>query len=172
MQPTFSRTRALISSFTVVTALALGLVAVGFPSARAQTPPIQVELLTPRSTFPDDVRGQFRMHVEGRGTEVVNMPDLSRTVVAKITAQPGARFPWHTHDGPVVVNVAQGELTYVSASDCVGREYAAGKAFVDPGHGHVHTAFNSSDGVTVFYSTSFEVPAAGPLTILAPPADC
>jgi hypothetical protein len=58
------------------------------------------------------------------------------------TVQPGAMFPWHWHPGMVVVNVTSGELGYVSAMDCVERPYAADEAFVDPGHGHIHTAFN------------------------------
>jgi hypothetical protein len=102
---------------------------------------------------------QFRIKLEGHGTNVVNMRDLSRTVVARITVQPGAQFPWHTHPGPAIVDIAQGELVYVPASDCVARPYPAGMAFVDPGHGHVHTAFNRTGGVTVFYATFF---GAGP----------
>ncbi len=34
---------------------------------------------------------------------------------------------------PVIVNVAQGELVYIQASDCVERHYAASTVFVDPG---------------------------------------
>ena len=87
--------------------------------------------------------------------------------------QPGARFPWHTHRGPVVVNVVSGELVYVAAHDCVERAYPAGTAFVDPGHGHVHSAFNRTGGVTVFVATFYESPAEGPLLIPAEaPADC
>ena len=75
-----------------------------------------------------------------------------------------------------VVNIAQGELVYVEASDCIERPYPAGTAFVDPGHGHVHTAFNRLGGVpVVLYATFFEVPAQGPLTItegVETPADC
>lgn len=127
-------------------------------------PPILLEPLTPRNIFLDDVRGQFRVKLEGHGTNVVNMGDPSRTLVARITVQPGAMFPWHTHSGPVVVNVAQSELVYVS-DDCVERRYAAGTAFVDPGHGHVHTAFNRTGEVVVLYAMFFELPAEGPLTL-------
>ena len=141
-------------------------------------PPILIELLTPRSLFTDDVRGQFRIKLEGehRTTAVNMLHDASRTVVARITVQPGAQFPWHTHSGPVVVNIAQGELVYVEAHDCIERPYPVGTAFVDPGHGHVHTAFNRIGGVpVVLYATFFEVPAEGPLTItegVEVPADC
>ena len=178
MQATVSRTRSMISGIAAATAVALGLVAVSFTPSRAQVPPlpIRVELLTPRSVFTDDVRGQFRIKLEGEHrTTVVNMHDASRTVVARITVQPGAQFPWHTHSGPVIVNIAQGELIYVEASDCIERPYPAGTAFVDPGRGHVHTAFNRTGDVTVLYATFFEVPDQGPLTItegVETPANC
>jgi quercetin dioxygenase-like cupin family protein len=113
--------------------------------------------------------------LDGQATNVLQLNDASRTVVARLTIQPGAQFPWHTHPGPVIVNVTQGELVYVQASDCVERDYLAGTAFIDPGQGNVHTAFNPSDGVTVLVATFFDAPAAGPLTItegIEPPADC
>ena len=116
---------------------------------------------------------QIRNKLDGHGTHVSNSKQPSRTVVAKITVQPGAQFPWHTHPGPVIVNVAQGELTYVMAHDCVDRPYGTGTAFVDPGRGMVHTAVNRTSGVTVIYATFFEVPQTGPLTIpVDAPADC
>jgi hypothetical protein len=177
MQVRTSKASGLIYSIAAVTAVALVLGVVGLAPSRAQAPPppILLEPLTPRSTFTDDARGQFRIKLEGHGTSVVNMRDLSRTVVARITVQSGGQFPWHTHTGPVIVNIAQGELVYVPATDCVARPYQAGTAFVDPGHGHVHTAFNRTGGGTVFYATFFEVPAQGPLTItegVEAPADC
>lgn len=141
-------------------------------AAQAQTP-IAVELLSPRSVFTDDVDLQFRYKLDGNPTRVINSSDPSRTVVARITVQPGAQFPWHTHPGPVIVNVAQGELVYVQAVDCVERSYPAGEAFVDPGRGNVHTAFNPTGGETVLIATFFETPASGAITIPADaPSDC
>lgn len=137
--------------------------------------PIAVELLSPRSTFTDDVRMQVKVKLDGRGTNVVNLRDPSQIVVARITVQPGARFPWHTHPGPVLVAVEQGGLTYVNADDCVERHYPVGTAFVDPGQGNVHTAFNGTGEVTVLYATFLDAPAAGPLTVtegVVEPADC
>ena len=174
---TTSRARTVIFAIVGAIGITLALIGIGPSPTRAQQPipPILLEPLTPRSAFTDDVRGQFRIKLEGHGTNVVNMHDPSNTLVAKITVQPGAQFPWHTHPGAVIVNVAQGELVYVPASDCMERSYPAGTAFVDPGHGHVHTAFNPTDEVTVMYATFFEVPAVGPLTItegVEAPADC
>jgi quercetin dioxygenase-like cupin family protein len=157
---------------------AVGLTAVSVLPSSAQTeppPPIAVELLTPRSTFTDDIDFKLRYTFEGSSPEILNVRHPSRTVVARITVQPGAQFPWHTHAGPVFVNVAQGELVYVQANDCVERSYPMGTAFVDPGRGNVHTAFNPTDGETVVIATFFEVTETGPLTItegVVPPDDC
>jgi quercetin dioxygenase-like cupin family protein len=163
-------------------ALATAIVAVPLvganvlPSAAQQPPPpppIATEFLTSRAVFTDDVDAKFKIERPGEGTTVVTSKDASRTLVARFTVQPGAQFPWHTHPGPVIVNVTQGELVYVPADDCSHRAYPAGTAFVDPGHGHVHTAFNRTGQPTVFIATFYEAPAEGPLLIPAQaPADC
>jgi hypothetical protein len=76
--------------------------------------------------------------------------------------------------GPSVEdNYDQEGLRWPSTTRCVEREYPAGTAFVDLGHGDVHTAFNATDDVTVLVATFFEPPQAGPLLIPAEtPADC
>lgn len=141
--------------------------------AQEPPPPIASEVLTGRAVFTDDIDLKLKFKLDGQATGVVNAEDPSRTVVVRFTVQPGAQFPWHTHPGPVIVNVTEGELVYVAADDCVEREYPAGTAFVDPGHGHVHTAFNATDDVTVLMATLFEAPAQGPLLIpTETPADC
>lgn len=154
---------------TVIAALiAAGVTIGGIVPSVAQVP-IAAELLTGRAVFTDDVR--LKVKIKGvEGTDVVRVADPSRTVVARFTVQPGAQFPWHSHAGPVFVNVVQGSLVYVTAETCEERTYGAGTAFVDPGHGHVHSAFNpSGQEVTVFVATFFEAPdAPAPLLI---PAD-
>lgn len=136
-------------------------------AAKAQAP-IAVELLTPISEFSDEVAVQIRNRFWGRGTDVMNMQDASNIVVAKVTIQPKAVFPWHTHPGPVLVTVVQGDLTYVLADDCLPRLYPTGTAVVDEGFGNVHTAYNPNDsGETVLIATFLGVPFGGPLTIPA-----
>jgi quercetin dioxygenase-like cupin family protein len=161
-------------------ALATAIIAVAviganvLPSAAQQPPPpIATELLTGRAAFTDHVDAKFKIKHDGKATTVVNSKDASRTLVARFTVQPGAQFPWHTHPGPVVVNVTRGELVYVPADDCSQRAYPAGTAFVDAGHGHVHTAFNRTSQPTVLVATFYQAPAEGPLLIPAPaPAGC
>ena len=161
------------TAVAVAGAVAAAAAVVGTAQAQTPPPPIVLEMLTQRAVFTDDVELQIRNKVDGHATDVSNSHDPSRTVVAKVTVQPGAQVPWHTHPGPVIVNVAQGELTYIMAHDCVDRPYAAGTAFVDPGHGMVHTAVNRTGEVTVLMVTYFEVSETGPLTIpVDAPAGC
>lgn len=135
------------------------------PGTEPITEPITVELLTPRSAFTDAVTIGIDVTLDGQRAHELAVDDPSNTVVAKITVQPGAAFPWHTHPGPVLVNVSAGELIYVRADDCAERHYPTGAAFVDPGQGSVHTASNPSGEATILIATFFQVPADGPLTI-------
>lgn len=139
-------------------------------AAQAPPPPIATEFLTARAAFPDDIDLKIKIK-DAHATNVVNVEDPSRTVVARFTVQPGARFPWHTHAGPVVVNIVEGELVYIQAEGCTEHSYPAGTAFVDPGN-HVHSAVNPGSKPTVFIATFFGTPASGPLVIPADPADC
>ena len=131
----------------------------------SHTVPILVEPLTMRHTFTDDVAAQIRVKPDGRAAEVINLQDASNIAVVRFTVQPGVRFPWHSHPGLVMVSVTQGELNFVYADDCVKRSYPAGTAFVDPGFGNIHYAFNPTAGETVIVATFLGVPPApAPLT--------
>lgn len=150
-----------------------GSVATPAPAANldeAPLPPIFVEPLTARHQFTDAVAAQLRLKPGGRSREVVNLPDVSNLAVLRITVQPGARFPWHSHPGPVLVAVTQGTLVYVYADDCIERPYPAGTAFVDPGFENVHFARNPTGGETTIVATFLGAPAAGPLTVPVEPA--
>ena len=166
-------TRRKASSLVLIAALVLGgVIGLGVPPLAAQVPPppIATEFLTPRSVFPDDIQMLIRLKTEG-GTEVVRVVDPSRTVTARFTIQPGARFPWHSHAGPVIVNVTQGTLNFIE-TDCSERVYPMGTAFVDSGHGHVHSAYNPTAGETVIVATFLESPEAGPLVVPAETPAC
>lgn len=150
----------------LVTAAAVNVV----PSAAVDPPPpIAAEPLTARSVFPDVIDMKLRLKSNDGGTTVINVDDPSRTVNVRYTVQPGARFPWHTHYGPVIVNIVSGSLTYIKAGTCDDTTYTPGQAFVDAGHGHVHSAYNPGTEPTVFIATFFEAPETGALLIPADP---
>ncbi len=161
--------RIAILSVTLAVGLILGIVPL---AAQEDPPPIATEFLTARSVFTDDVDLLVKIKPDGERTTVVKEKDPSRTVVARFTVQPGVQFPWHSHAGAVVVNLVEGSLIYIE-EDCDEREFAAGTAFVDPGHGHVHSALNPSETTpTVFVATFFGAPESGPLLIPADAPAC
>jgi len=172
---TWSR-RAMLIVGTVAVMLAVASAVFVVPSAAVDPPPpIAAETLTARAVFPDQIGMKLKLELHDGGTTVVKVLDASRTVDVRYTVQPGARFPWHTHYGPVVVNIISGSLTYVvgmrhgNATMCEEKPYSAGQAFVDPGHGHVHSAYNPGTEPTVFVATFFEAPETGALLIPADP---
>ena len=163
--------RAKLILATALSTLAAVAVLNVVPAAAVDPPPpIASEPLTARSVFPDLVDMQIKRKGHHGGTTVVNVDNPSRTVDVKYTVQPGARFPWHTHYGPVIVNIISGSLTYVDSDVCGETTYSPGQAFVDAGHGHIHSAYNPGTGPTVFIATFFEAPETGPLLIPADPA--
>ena len=168
--------RAMLIVGTVLLMLAAAAAVNVVPSAAVDPPPpIAAEPLTARAVFPDQIDMKLKLKSHNGGMTVVKVHDPSRTVDVKYTVQPGARFPWHTHYGPVIVNIISGSLTYVAGmrhgatSMCEEKPYTAGQAFVDAGHGHVHTAYNPGTEPTVFIATFFEAPETGPLLIPADP---
>ena len=164
-----TRRAGLIFGTTVVMFAAAAAINV-IPSAAVDPPPpIAAEPLTARSVFPDEVSMKIKLKHPGGGTMVVDVGDPSRTVDVRYTVQPGAHFPWHSHYGPVIVNIVSGSLTYVPAGTCVEKTYSAGESFVDAGHGHVHSAYNPGTQPTVFVATFFEAPDTGALLIPADP---
>jgi quercetin dioxygenase-like cupin family protein len=147
----------------VVLAAAGALVLMLTGGAQADHEPIHGVPLTTagHNEFTDDVAIQVRDRPADRSTEVVNLRDASNIAVFEFTIQPGAWFPWHTHPGPVLAAVAQGDLVFIYADDCVERPYDEGEAFVDPGL--VHTAYNpSGTEETVVIATVLGVAAGAP----------
>lgn len=134
-----------------------------------------VEVLAPHATFPDDVAARFRINYEeGTGSVVSNLPrDASSVLVARVTWEPEGTSGWHTHPGPVVVSVVEGEVELVNERDCVARTYAAGEAFIDPGQGSVHVASNPSEtDDAVAFATFLGVPDGAPATVWVEPVNC
>ena len=51
----------------------------------------------------------------------------------------GGSTGWHTHPGPVFINVIQGQVTFYEADDptCTPHVVSAGQGYVDTGRGHL-----------------------------------
>jgi hypothetical protein len=152
------RTNPASGSITDPTAVA--------PNLSDGPPPLAVTPLTGLHTFTDDVAVQVRNKLDGRRTTVANLQDASNMIVVEIIIQPGARAPWHTHHGPGMLAVTNGEVVWVHADDCVQRPYAEDTAIVDTGFHTAHMAFNPSGSeATRLVAVFLGVPAGGPVTL-------
>jgi Cupin domain len=69
--------------------------------------------------------------------------------------RPGGSTGWHAHDGPVVITVVAGTLTFYQGDDptCRGTIYGPGAGLWDPGFGTVHIARNETLVPAEFYAT-------------------
>ncbi|QIO21262.1 cupin domain-containing protein [Haloarcula sp. JP-L23] len=133
---------------------------------------LSVEVLAPHATFTDDVGMALGVTFEQGGDEAAFVRDASTIVLARVTLEPGGTTGWHTHPGPVVVNLAEGEIEVVFSHTCTTHTYAAGEAFVDPG-GHEEVARNPSDTQrAVAYALFLAVPDGESPTTHVEPQDC
>lgn len=133
------------------------------------------EVLSSHADFPDEVGAEFTItYAEGdMGTVEIDQDDLSSVVVAELTWQPEGTTGWHTHHGPVIVSIAEGELELVNELDCVTRTYTAGEGFVAQGQDNIHRATNPSETErAVVYATYLGVPDGGPPTVWVEPPGC
>jgi quercetin dioxygenase-like cupin family protein len=163
------RLSATVASAALIV-LAFAGTALGTPGGSVISAPILA-----RGGF--DARVDIKVKFERDGNiNVSNAPESGEVVVQEVTIGPGGTTGWHSHPGPVVVVVKQGTLTYVRADGgvCTSTPYSAGTAFVDPGQGHAHTAFNLGTENLVLMATYFDVPVGGSPRIDVPvvPSPC
>ncbi len=132
------------------------------------------EVLAGPATFTDNVSANFQVRYDRGRALNSNLPrDASNMIMIKATWEPGGSSGWHTHPGPAVISVVEGEVTVTNANDCVPRTYGEGDAFLDPGQGNIHIATNASDeDEAKAVATLFGVPDGEPATIPADPAEC
>ena len=140
------------------------------------TPGNAVGTIMARAGFADPVSIMFRLADDhSNGKKVIHVRNAKDTIIQQITFTPGGHTGWHSHPGPALVLVTQGELTLYPADDpaCTGRTYSAGEAFIDPGQGHVHIGRASQTGNTVLWVTYFDVPPGSGVRLDAPdPGTC
>jgi len=60
-------------------------------------------------------------------------------VVRSFDYAPNSTTGWHTHPGPVFINVISGTVTFYEVDDptCTPKVVTAGQGYVDTGHGHI-----------------------------------
>ncbi len=111
--------------------------------------------------------GHFRHHEEqttGLKLELKTNMDTDFTL-SSVVVNPGGNVGWHTHSGPVFINIRRGTLTLVEYRDgiCERRDVGSGLTILEQGTG-VHNAYNLT-GTTVEYATAAWAPHGVPQRI-------
>jgi quercetin dioxygenase-like cupin family protein len=183
----FQRSRLMVGATAVVSLMLLAMLILAAISARAESnghnghnghgDVTLVSLIGDEenmkgNVFPDDLRVQYQLRfgeadsgeIGMRRNHVVNVHDADTLRMLKLEFPPGTGSPWHTHPQPLVIGVAEGELTVKWAADCEERTYRAGEALVD--FGAEIMAENKSDETAVLYLMVLGIPDGVPFTEL------
>jgi hypothetical protein len=127
-----------------------GVLTVGGASAALASHVTQVDPATVPTGF-------LAAHNEVDGIRVSSIARAVRRGKADVFIQharlaAGEATPWHTHPGPVFVEVVRGSLTYEDArgGKCRRLTYGAGEGFFDRGFGHIHRAVAGSQGADFY----------------------
>ena len=93
--------------------------------------------------------------------------------VQRIVFQPGGQSGWHTHPGPVFIQVISGTMTFYESTDpdCTPIVRTAGQSYLDLGE-HAHIARNET-ATTAENLVTYFAPPGEALRIDAPdPGNC
>jgi quercetin dioxygenase-like cupin family protein len=103
----------------------------------------------------------------------LQVPENAETQVFKLTIHPGGSGGWHSHAGPVLVNVEQGTATFYEAhgNSCTSRTISRGEAFIEQ-PGVIHTTRNEGKRDLVIYGISVRPKGSQPGTWQTRPVDC
>jgi hypothetical protein len=111
------------------------------------------------------ITGDWQLEVKAKPTF-----DLA---VQRIVFQPGGQSGWHTHPGPVFIQVVAGVMTFYESGDpeCHPIVRSAGEAYLDLGE-HAHIARNESGAVAENLVTYLVPPGAALRNDADAPGNC
>jgi hypothetical protein len=127
-----------------------------------------------RATFGDPSQETFKVkritgdwHVEVKAKPTVDL------AVQRIVFQPGGQSGWHTHTGPVFIQVVAGVMTFYESDDpdCEPIVRTAGQGYLDLGE-HAHIARNESGAVAENLVTYLAPPGAALRIDADAPGNC
>jgi quercetin dioxygenase-like cupin family protein len=119
----------------------------------------------------DALPHQVKIKTKGQSDAFVTR----NTIAARTATTPGGQSGWHTHPGPSLIMVTEGEVTAYEGDDptCTPRVYKKGEGFIDPGDGHVHLLRNETTSPAE--TVAFQIIPRGAvrrIDILPAPGNC
>jgi hypothetical protein len=131
-------------------------------------------VLLGRATFSDPSDPVFKVkRITGDWHMEVKSKPAFDLAVQTITFQPGGQSGWHSHPGPVFIQVTSGTMTFYESTDptCSPIIRTAGQAYLDHGD-HAHLARNES-GTAAQTVVAYFAPPGAALRIDEPnPGNC
>ncbi len=127
-----------------------------------------------RATFSDPVHNTFSVkRITGDwDVEITSKPALD-IAVQSIVFQPGGQSGWHSHPGPVFIQVVSGTMTFYESGDptCAPIVRTAGQGYLDEG-AHAHIARNETAAPAQNIVTYFAPPGAALRIDQPKPGNC
>ena len=115
-----------------------------------------------RATFSDPTDETFKVkRITGDWhAEIKSAPALD-LAVQSIVFQAGGQSGWHSHPGPVFIEVVSGTMTFYESDDptCTGIVRTVGQGYLDVGE-HAHIARNETSAPAQTIVTYFAPPGA------------
>ena len=142
--------------------------------AEAVAAPASISTLLARSTFsdPKDQNIDIKRISDDWHIQIKSKPAFD-IAVQTILFPPGAASGWHTHPGPVFIQVKSGTMTFYQSDDptCSPQVLTQGQGFLDFGE-HAHIAVNQTNAPAENVVTYFAPPGAALKTAVSQPANC
>ncbi len=127
-----------------------------------------------RTTFGDPAAEAFKVkRITGDWQLEVKAKPTFDVAVQRIVFQPGGQSGWHTHPGPVFIQVVAGVMTFYESDDpeCQPIVRSAGEGYLDLGE-HAHIARNESGAVAENLVTYLVPPGAALRNDADTPGNC
>jgi hypothetical protein len=148
---------SLIAMLAMLAAI-LGVIGVAVPLGSAQASPGSGTSL---ENFGQATLAPF--HINQPPDFLIQSKSEKEVAIQKVTISPGGYTGWHTHPGPILAIVTEGQMkhTHFTEKDgCIERVFGPGEAeqaFVEVPN-QVHMARNEGDVDAVLYITRFNIP--------------
>jgi quercetin dioxygenase-like cupin family protein len=104
---------------------------------------------------------------------MIDSESEKEVAIQKVTITPGGHTGWHTHPGPILAIVTEGQITHTRFTEkegCIEQVFGPGEseqAFVEVPN-QVHMARNEGDVDAVLYIARLNIPVGGEITDSSP----
>jgi hypothetical protein len=151
--PRVRRTRVAIAVAVALVPIVVSAAAFATPGLNVLSAPVKARgTLSPNAGPNLIVSSGSGVHLKTKGSTDI--------VTQELVIGPAGHTGWHTHPGPVLVTVKEGDFRLIYADDtgCQGTDYSAGDTFVDRGDATVHIGRNMSVTNNVVLWATYFVP--------------